>query len=52
MREASGRVEESAGALAGNEHLREQGLKDQTAGAAQRKKGQWKQRLMSWINRA
>jgi uncharacterized protein YjbJ (UPF0337 family) len=52
MRQAGGRVEESAGALSGNERLREQGMNDQMAGAARRKKGQWKQRLMSWINRA
>ena len=52
MRQAGGRVEESAGALTGNENLRAQGMNDQMAGAARRKKGQWKQRLMSWINRA
>jgi uncharacterized protein YjbJ (UPF0337 family) len=52
MRQAGGRVEESMGALSGNERLRAQGLNDQAAGSARRKKGQWKQRLMSWINRA
>jgi uncharacterized protein YjbJ (UPF0337 family) len=52
MKQTGGRVEESAGALTGNERLRAQGMNDQMAGAARRKKGQWKQRLMSWINRA
>ncbi len=52
MRQAGCRVEESMGALTSNERLRAQGINDQAVGSARRKKGQWKQRLMSWINRA
>ncbi len=51
MKEAGGRVEEGVGALTGDERLKAQGVDDQVAGAARRKKGQWKERLMSWINR-
>jgi uncharacterized protein YjbJ (UPF0337 family) len=51
MTEAKGRLEESAGALTGNTRMKAQGEADQMAGAATRKKGQWKQRLISWINR-
>ena len=49
--QAKGRLEESAGALTGNTRMKAQGEADQMAGTARRKKGQWKEWLMSWINR-
>jgi len=51
MKESKGRVKESWGALTGNERLRAKGRSDQMAGAGRRKKGQWKQRLKTWIDR-
>ena len=51
MEQAKGRLEESAGALSGNTRMKAQGEADQMAGTARRKKGQWKERLMFWINR-
>jgi uncharacterized protein YjbJ (UPF0337 family) len=51
MREAGGRVKESAGALTGNQRLQAEGQGDQLAGAARRRKGTWKDRIKSWIDR-
>jgi len=51
MREAGGRVKESAGALAGNERLKAEGQSDQLSGAARRKKGSLKDRIKAWIDR-
>lgn len=51
MTEAKGRAKEGLGALTGNEHLRAEGLSDQATGHAQRKKGQWKDRIKAWIDR-
>jgi uncharacterized protein YjbJ (UPF0337 family) len=51
MREAGGRVKESAGALAGNERLKAEGERDQLAGTARRKKGSLKDRIKAWIDR-
>jgi uncharacterized protein YjbJ (UPF0337 family) len=51
VREAGGRVKESAGALAGNDRLRAEGQRDQLAGAARRKKGSLKDRIKAWIDR-
>jgi uncharacterized protein YjbJ (UPF0337 family) len=48
---AKGRVKESWGALTGNEHLKAEGEKDQMAGKARARKGQWKERLKAWIDR-
>ena len=39
MKEASGHIKESLGALTGNKRMEAQGRKDQKAGAARRKKG-------------
>jgi uncharacterized protein YjbJ (UPF0337 family) len=49
--QAKGRVKESAGAFTGDEHLKAQGEADQMTGAARTKKGQWKERIKSWIDR-
>jgi uncharacterized protein YjbJ (UPF0337 family) len=49
--QAKGRVKESVGALTGNENLKAQGEADQITGKAESKKGQFKDRLKSWINR-
>jgi len=51
MAETKGRLKESWGALTGNERLRAEGRSDQRAGARQRTKGQWKQRIKTWIDR-
>ncbi len=51
MREAGGRVKESAGALAGNERLKAEGQGDQLSGAMRRKKGTLKDRIKAWIDR-
>ncbi len=51
MKEAKGRTKESWGALTGNEQMKAQGEKDQMAGTARRKKGEWKDRLKAWIDR-
>jgi len=51
LTEAKGHAKESLGALTGNERLEAEGRKDQVAGAARRKKGQWKDRIKSWIDR-
>ncbi len=48
---AKGRIKEGWGALTGNERLKAEGRGDQMAGTAQTKKGQWKQRIKSWIDR-
>lgn len=49
--ETKGRLKESWGALTGDERLRAEGRSDQRAGARQRTKGQWKQRIKTWIDR-
>ena len=49
--QAKGRVKESVGALTGDENLKAQGEADQLTGKAESKKGQFKDRLKSWINR-
>ena len=49
--QARGRVKESVGALTGDEQLKAEGETDQMAGKARAKKGQWKERLKSWIDR-
>ena len=51
MAETKGRLKESWGALTDNEGLRAEGRSDQMAGARQRTKGQWKQRIKTWIDR-
>ena len=51
LNQAKGRIKESAGALTGDERLKGEGEADQMAGAARKKKGQWKERLMGWMNR-
>lgn len=51
MAETKGRLKESWGALTDNERLRAEGRSDQMAGARQRTKGQWKQRIKTWIDR-
>jgi uncharacterized protein YjbJ (UPF0337 family) len=51
LTEAKGHAKESLGALTGNERLEAEGRKDQVAGATRRKKGQWKDRIKSWIDR-
>lgn len=51
MREAGGRVKESAGALSGNERLKAEGQGDQLSGAIRRKKGSLKDRIKAWIDR-
>ena len=51
MREAGGRVKESAGALTGNEPLKAEGRGDQLSGAVRRKKGSLKDRIKAWIDR-
>jgi uncharacterized protein YjbJ (UPF0337 family) len=51
MRQVKGRFKESWGALTGNQRLEAQGRADQMAGATQNKKGQWKSRVKSWIDR-
>jgi uncharacterized protein YjbJ (UPF0337 family) len=48
---AKGRVKEAWGSLTGDERLRAEGQKDQVAGTARAKKGQWKERLKAWIDR-
>ncbi len=48
---AKGRIKESWGALTGNERLKAEGRGDQMAGTVHAKKGQWKQRIKSWIER-
>jgi uncharacterized protein YjbJ (UPF0337 family) len=50
MAETKGRLKESWGALTDNERLRSEGRSDQMAGARQRTKGQWKQRIKTWID--
>jgi uncharacterized protein YjbJ (UPF0337 family) len=49
--ETKGRLKESWSALTDNERLRAEGRSDQVAGARQRTKGQWKQRIKAWIGR-
>ncbi|HLG63859.1 MAG TPA: CsbD family protein [Ktedonosporobacter sp.] len=49
--QAKGRAKESWGALTGNEHLKVEGEKDQMAGTARARKGQWKERIKAWIDR-
>jgi len=49
--QAKGRAKESWGALTGNERLEAEGRSDQIAGGARTRKGQWKQRIKSWIDR-
>jgi uncharacterized protein YjbJ (UPF0337 family) len=51
MAETKGRLKESWGTLTGNGRLRAEGRSDQMAGARQRTKGQWKQRIKTWIDR-
>ncbi len=51
MREAGGRIKESAGALSGNERLKAEGQGDQLSGAIRRKKGSLKDRIKAWIDR-
>jgi uncharacterized protein YjbJ (UPF0337 family) len=51
MTETKGRLKESWGSLTGNERLRAEGRTDQMAGVRQRKKGQWKERIKTWIDR-
>ena len=51
MTETKGRLKESWGSLTGNERLRAEGRTDQMAGVRQRKKGQWKERIKTWIVR-
>jgi uncharacterized protein YjbJ (UPF0337 family) len=51
MAETKGRLKEGWGALTDNERLRAEGRSDQRAGARQRTKGQWKQRIKTWIDR-
>ena len=51
MTETKGRLKESWGALTGNHRLRAEGRSDQMAGSRQRTKGQWKQRIKTWIDR-
>jgi uncharacterized protein YjbJ (UPF0337 family) len=51
MTETKGRLKESWGVLTGNERLRTEGKSDKMAGARQRKKGQWKERIKTWIDR-
>ena len=51
MKEAGGRIKEGLGALTGNKRTEAQGREDQTAGAARRKKGTWKDRIKGWIDR-
>ena len=51
MAETKGRLKESWGSLTDNERLRAEGRSDQRAGARQRTKGQWKQRIKTWIDR-
>lgn len=48
---AKGRAKESWGALTGNEHLKAEGQKDEMAGTARARKGQWKERIKAWIDR-
>ena len=50
IKEAGGRIKESAGALVGSEHLKAEGRGDQLAGAARRKKGSLKDRIKAWID--
>jgi len=49
--QAKGRAKESWGALTGNERLKAEGEKDQMAGTARARKGQWKERIKAWIDR-
>lgn len=49
--QAKGRAKESWGALTGNERLKAEGEKDQMAGTARSRKGQWKERIKAWIDR-
>jgi uncharacterized protein YjbJ (UPF0337 family) len=49
--QAKGRVKESWGALTGNERLEAEGRRDQVAGGTRKKKGQWKDRIKTWIDR-
>lgn len=51
MTETKGRLKESWGSLTGNERLRAEGRTDQMAGVRQLKKGQWKERIKTWIDR-
>ena len=48
---AKGRAKESWGALTGDERLKADGQKDQMAGTARARKGQWKERIKAWIDR-
>jgi uncharacterized protein YjbJ (UPF0337 family) len=50
-RKAKGRLKESWGALTGNERIEAEGREDQVAGQTRVKKGQWKDRIKSWIDR-
>jgi uncharacterized protein YjbJ (UPF0337 family) len=49
--EKKGRLKESWGTLTDDERLRAEGRSDQRAGARQRTKGQWKQRIKNWVDR-
>ena len=51
MTETKGRLKESWGSLTSNERLRAECRTDQMAGVRQRKKGQWKERIKTWIDR-
>ena len=51
MTETKGRLKESWGSLTGNDRLKAEGRSDQMTGTRQRKKGQWKQRIKTWIDR-
>ena len=51
MQKAKGRVKEAWGSLTGDERLQVEGQRDQIAGNARAKKGQWKERIKAWIDR-
>jgi uncharacterized protein YjbJ (UPF0337 family) len=51
MTETKGRLKESWGSLTGIERLHAEGRTDQMAGVRQLKKGQWKERIKTWIDR-
>ena len=51
MTETKGRLKESWGSLTSNERLRAECRTDQMAGVRQRKKGQWKEHIKTWIDR-
>ena len=52
MKQMKGRLKESAGALTGNEELRQQGREDQVHGKAKEKKGKVKENIKNFIDRA